>query len=345
MKINYTKLFSAIILTEAVGVIGSFFTTPNISSWYSNMNKSPLTPPGWVFAPVWTILFALMGVSLYLVYNKFKKEKRSITALVVFAVQLVLNLFWSILFFGLHNPSAAFVEIVFLWLAILLTIILFFRISRPAAYLLIPYILWVSFASYLNYSFLILNNTNPQENLAPINTSIDNQAKTTAENPTNIVGIANPASVNCTKNGGNLQIEKKPDGGEYGLCYFDDARACEEWAMFRGDCKVGGRKTTGFDTIEQKYCAWVGGDTTATPGAICTFQDGSTCDLDKLYVGECQKGQNLKEKEISKIIKTLETNCETKDDCELPFEYAIKSSGPYSSDCLNKKCAVVIYKY
>ena len=102
--------------------------------------------------------------------------------------------------------------------------------------------------------------------------------------------ITNPASVNCVKNGGNLVIEKNINGGEYGLCYFDDARACEEWAMMRGDCPVGGVKTTGYDTEAQKYCAWIGGKTLAQPNAVCNFNDGSSCLVDELYKGICQKG-------------------------------------------------------
>lgn len=103
--------------------------------------------------------------------------------------------------------------------------------------------------------------------------------------------LANPASVNCKDKGGNLVIQKGPGGGEYGLCFFDDNRACEEWAMMRGDCPVGGVKTTGFDTDAQKYCAWSGGSTLAVPNAICTFSDGSQCSADAFYNGTCQKGE------------------------------------------------------
>jgi len=88
--------------------------------------------------------------------------------------------------------------------------------------------------------------------------------------------MANPASVNCEKVGGTLTIEKRGDGGEYGLCNFLDNRSCEEWALMRGDCPVGGVKTTGFDSIDQKYCAWSGGQTLAVPNSVCTFKNGST---------------------------------------------------------------------
>jgi len=101
------------------------------------------------------------------------------------------------------------------------------------------------------------------------------------------IQLANPASVNCTKVGGNLVIQKRGDGGEYGLCYFEDNRACEEWALFRADCPVGGVKTTGFDTIDQKYCAWSGGQTFAVPNSVCTFKDGKKCFTLDFYNGKC----------------------------------------------------------
>lgn len=110
-------------------------------------------------------------------------------------------------------------------------------------------------------------------------------------NNSDVSQLANPASVNCTKVGGNLKIEKRGDGGEYGLCYFEENRACEEWSLLRGDCPVGGRKTTGFDTIDQKYCAWLGGETFAVPESVCTFKDGSKCPTIDLYNGKCPANQ------------------------------------------------------
>jgi len=146
----------AIIVCELVGGIGAIFTTPNIAVWYAGLVKGPLNPPAFVFGPVWTLLFALMGISVFLVWEK-RKEKIAALALALFVLQLFLNVLWSILFFGLHDPQAAMVEIIILWIAILGTTVLFQRISRPAARLMIPYILWVSFAAYLNYSIVILN--------------------------------------------------------------------------------------------------------------------------------------------------------------------------------------------
>ena len=108
------------------------------------------------------------------------------------------------------------------------------------------------------------------------------------------VGLANPASVNCAQKGGRVVVQKDPNGGEYGLCYFEDNRACEEWALMRKECPVGGVKTTGFDTDAQKYCAWVGGQTFAVANAVCTFKDGSTCLDDDLFAGRCRPGDRPK---------------------------------------------------
>lgn len=158
MKINNTfKLIIAIIISELAGIIGSVFTTPSIPGWYTTLVKPALNPPSWVFGPVWTTLFVLMGIAAFLVWKEGLGRKDVKIALGVFLGQLVLNTLWSIIFFGLHSPGGALMEIAFLWLAILTTIILFYRISKPAAWLLVPYILWVSFASYLNYTIWSLN--------------------------------------------------------------------------------------------------------------------------------------------------------------------------------------------
>lgn len=103
------------------------------------------------------------------------------------------------------------------------------------------------------------------------------------------VGLANPASVNCETQGGQLVMKEKPNGSQYALCYFDDNRACEEWAMFRGECPVGGMKTTGYDTEAQRFCAWSGGSTTATENALCVLPDGSACLSDDFYLGQCEE--------------------------------------------------------
>ncbi len=105
-------------------------------------------------------------------------------------------------------------------------------------------------------------------------------------------GLANPASVNCVNKGGSLVIKTIGNGGQYGLCQFDDNMACEEWAMFRGECPVGGIKTTGYDNIQQMYCAWIGGQTLAVENATCTLPDGTKCPVDALYDGTCPSYSN-----------------------------------------------------
>lgn len=158
---NTLKLIIAIVVSELAGIIGSVFTTPSIAGWYAGIVKPALNPPAWVFGPVWTTLFALMGIAAFLVWKKGLDRRDVKIALGIFFGQLVLNTLWSIIFFGLHSPGGALIEIVFLWLAILATIIAFAKISKPAAWLLVPYILWVSFAGYLNFSTWQLNSTGP----------------------------------------------------------------------------------------------------------------------------------------------------------------------------------------
>jgi tryptophan-rich sensory protein len=160
---NFFKFAVAIVVSQLAGIIGSVFTISSISSWYAGIEKSALNPPSWVFGPVWTLLFLLMGIAAYLVWispvdpGDEEKRKNKRKALGIFGIQLVLNAIWSVIFFGLQSPGAAFVELISLWFAIVATIIAFSKISRPAAWLLVPYVLWVSFAGYLNYSVWVLN--------------------------------------------------------------------------------------------------------------------------------------------------------------------------------------------
>lgn len=177
-KINIVKFLVSIIVCEGAGIIGSVFTMPSIKSWYAFLNKPVINPPNWIFGPVWTVLFILMGISLYLVWSKNFVAKplktkikawnpwsqklmsgswQKINVVSIFAVQLVLNVLWSVIFFGWQQPGLAFFELLMLWFAILYTIINFWRISKPASYLLVPYILWVTFAGFLNYSLWMLN--------------------------------------------------------------------------------------------------------------------------------------------------------------------------------------------
>lgn len=153
----FVRLGLAIIAVEATGLLGSLFTAPAITTWYSTLNKPAFNPPNWIFAPVWTILFALMGIAAFLVWQRGWKKVEVKFALKIFLAQLVLNILWSIIFFGLHSPAAAFLEIIALWLVIVATIVAFWKISRPAAYLLLPYILWVTFAAFLNWTIWSIN--------------------------------------------------------------------------------------------------------------------------------------------------------------------------------------------
>jgi len=147
----------AIVVCELAGIIGSLFTTPSIPGWYAGLVKPSFNPPAWVFAPVWTTLYAMMGLAAWLVYEKGLKRPEVKKALAVFAVQLVLNTLWSIVFFGAHQLLGAVIVIVLLWATILWAILLFLKISKAAAWLLVPYILWVSFATVLTVTIYVLN--------------------------------------------------------------------------------------------------------------------------------------------------------------------------------------------
>jgi translocator protein len=149
---KFKELIAAIVICELAGFIGSVFTFSSIPTWYAYLVKPTFSPPNWVFGPVWTALYALMGIAAYLVY-----ETRKTAALKIFGIQLCLNTVWSVVFFGFHSPLGGLVIIILLWLSIVWTILEFFKVSRPAAYLLAPYLFWVSFASVLNYYILMLN--------------------------------------------------------------------------------------------------------------------------------------------------------------------------------------------
>ena len=151
------KLITAIAVSELAGVIGSFFTASSVQIWYPTLIKPAFSPPAWVFAPVWTTLYLLMGIAVFLVWSKGFNRRDVRTALAIFIYQLVLNTLWSVFFFGLEDPGAALIEIVSLLVAIIATVVAFARISRPAAWLFAPYLFWVSFAAYLNYALWALN--------------------------------------------------------------------------------------------------------------------------------------------------------------------------------------------
>jgi benzodiazapine receptor len=155
--LDIVRLIASLLICQAAGLVGAVFTTPAIPAWYAKLTKPAFTPPNWLFGPVWTGLYLMMGISLFLVWRQGAAGKQVGHALVLFGVQLLLNVVWSALFFGLRSPLLGFVEIVFLWVAILLTILSIVKVSMPAGLLLLPYIVWVSFAAVLNYSLWRLN--------------------------------------------------------------------------------------------------------------------------------------------------------------------------------------------
>lgn len=147
------KLAGCIALCLVAGFIGSTFTVTDPDSWYADLNKPSFNPPSWLFAPVWTTLYILMGIAFYLIL----KERNSRIAITLFLSQLILNTLWTIIFFWMQNPLLAFIEIIILWLMMVFTIREFYVKSRTAAYLMLPYLLWVTFASVLTLSIHLLN--------------------------------------------------------------------------------------------------------------------------------------------------------------------------------------------
>ena len=152
---NTFKFIIAITIPLLIGFSSSFFTVSEIGSWYQTIEKPSWNPPNWIFGPVWTTLYVLMGISLFLVWKSSALHKRS--AIILFSLQIVLNFFWSFIFFKQHQIGLAFAEILALWSMILLNIFAFGRINKLAAWLLVPYISWVSFAAILNFTIWQLN--------------------------------------------------------------------------------------------------------------------------------------------------------------------------------------------
>lgn len=155
MDLRHAAAF--VIICLAAGAIGGLATAPAIPGWYAALNKPAFSPPNWVFGPVWTALYAMMGIAACLVYEKGAGNKNVRMALAVFGAQLALNVLWSLIFFGLRSPLYGLACIAVLWLAIAATIVKFYPLSRPAGLLLVPYLLWVSFASILNFYIWVLN--------------------------------------------------------------------------------------------------------------------------------------------------------------------------------------------
>lgn len=155
-RIDIIKLVTAIVLTVVLGAVGGLVTAAEIPVWYAGLNKPAFNPPNWLFGPVWTMLYLLMGISCFLVWKLPVTVQRN-KALALFIIQFVLNFCWSFIFFGMHELGWALIEMGILWMAILLTIIHFSKLSKTAAWLLVPYIAWVSFAFILNAAIWKLN--------------------------------------------------------------------------------------------------------------------------------------------------------------------------------------------
>ena len=153
---NVTKLIICIIIPLAVGAISGYATVSGISMWYAALNKPSFNPPNYLFGPVWTTLYLLMGISLYMVVRATANDDRK-RAIALFAVQLALNFTWSFLFFTFHQTGLALINIGLLWLSIAGMIWAFYKVNRTAALLQIPYIMWVTFASVLNAAIWVLN--------------------------------------------------------------------------------------------------------------------------------------------------------------------------------------------
>jgi tryptophan-rich sensory protein len=151
------RLSASIGVAQLAGLIGSLATFPEIGTWYSTLIKPSFNPPNWIFGPVWTTLYILMGIALYLVWDKGTNKKAVRTAIWVFFIHLVVNCLWSVVFFGLHSLSGGIIVILILLAMIIILMKLFYPINRWAAYLLAPYLLWVSFATVLNMTLWLLN--------------------------------------------------------------------------------------------------------------------------------------------------------------------------------------------
>ncbi len=154
---NWQKLLISVIGCELVGILSTPFTISAISDWYAYLTKPFFAPPNWLFGPAWTTLYFLMGVAVYLIWIQDQKKKRVRIAIQFFLAQLAVNFIWSPIFFGLRAPVLGLITIVVMWVLILMTMKKFYPISKTAFWLLVPYILWVSFATLLNLAIVVLN--------------------------------------------------------------------------------------------------------------------------------------------------------------------------------------------
>jgi tryptophan-rich sensory protein len=155
-KSRLIKLILSLLLPLGVGAIAGIFTADAIPEWYATLNRPVFNPPNWLFGPVWTILYIIMGISLFLIWKNENSRERNL-AILVFMIQLFLNFAWSFLFFYFHAIGLAFIEIILLWISIIVMLVLFYKIKPVLAYMNVPYFLWVTFAAILNGSYYFLN--------------------------------------------------------------------------------------------------------------------------------------------------------------------------------------------
>ena len=154
---KYLRILVSLIIAHTAGLVGSVFTARSIETWYASLNKPTWNPPNWIFAPVWLMLYSLMGYAAYLIWRVRTTDPRADRALTVYAIHLIVNAGWSVIYFGWRDILFAFYWILMLDVLIIVTLVLFWRIKQLAGVLLIPYLAWALFASYLNYTLLLLN--------------------------------------------------------------------------------------------------------------------------------------------------------------------------------------------
>ena len=155
-KILLLKLLVSIALPLGVGAIAGMFTAQSVPEWYAVLNRPSFNPPNWIFGPVWTTLYILMGISLFLVWKQGVSKERN-RAILIFSLQLLLNFAWSFIFFYFHMIGFALVEIILLWVSIVIMLVFFYKVKPVASYINIPYLLWVTFATILNAGYYFLN--------------------------------------------------------------------------------------------------------------------------------------------------------------------------------------------
>ncbi len=147
----------SLLITLSIGTVAGFVTTPQIGNWYANLHKPSFNPPDWLFGPTWTLLYIMMAIAAYLVWEKRSKSTAYVSACIIYFIQLLFNFLWSIIFFELHQILGALIIIGLLFISIMMNIVAFKRINKAAAWLLAPYLLWVTFAGILNFNIYILN--------------------------------------------------------------------------------------------------------------------------------------------------------------------------------------------